>query len=69
MYDGYSIPADSLVIEDYEAPLGAPIYYSVLTLNADGTGSEYRTTDTVILDPGDPNYVWLTDPARPGVGL
>ncbi|MBQ1163675.1 hypothetical protein KBZ21_37385, partial [Streptomyces sp. A73] len=23
----------------------------------------------MILDPGDPNYVWLTDPARPGVGL
>ncbi|MBQ1164298.1 hypothetical protein KBZ21_40605, partial [Streptomyces sp. A73] len=54
---------------DYEAPLGAPISYSVLTINADGTGSEYRTTDTVILDPGDPNYVGLTDPARPGVGL
>ncbi|MFE9382390.1 hypothetical protein ACFYMO_04000 [Streptomyces sp. NPDC007025] len=69
LYDGYSIPADSLVIEDYEAPLGVPVYYVIETVAVDDSAHSHKITDTVTLTAGDPNYAWLTDPARPGVGL
>ncbi|MFF9559306.1 hypothetical protein ACF1DY_26245 [Streptomyces albus] len=70
LYDGTGlIDSDSLIIDDYEAPLGVPVYYRIETVWPDGTGREIRVTDTVTLDPGDPNYAWLTDPARPGIGL
>jgi len=70
LYDGtYVIPSDSLLIEDYEVPLGAPISYRMEAVWSDGTGRENRPSDAVTVAPGDINYAWLTDPARPGIGM
>ncbi|MGY1439638.1 hypothetical protein [Streptomyces reniochalinae] len=71
LYDGtYVIPSDSLIIEDYEAPLGVPVYYRIERVWPGSSEKSTRITDPPItLDPGDPNLAWLTDPARPGIGL
>lgn len=54
------------LVTDYEAPLGVPFSYRVEFYNAaTGALAGYRTTSTYTLDPGDANYVWLKDPARP----
>lgn len=71
LLQGTVIASDSMVIEDYEAPLGGPVSYQVTTTNSDGlTGVTYRSLDVpVTLDPGDTNYVWLKDPSRPQANL
>jgi hypothetical protein len=57
---------DTMVIVDYEAPLGVPFSYRAEFYSATtGQLKEWRTTLTVTLDPGDPNYAWLKDPSRP----
>ena len=67
LYDRVPIPADELIIEDYEAPLGVPITYWVETYSAStGDLTERRQTNPpVVLDPGDPSECWLKDPANP----
>lgn len=67
LYDRVPIDSDELIVEDYEAPLGVPITYWVETYSAStGALTERRQTDPpVVLDPGDPNGVWLKDPANP----
>jgi hypothetical protein len=70
LYDGtFVVPGDSMLIEDYEAPLGVEVYYRTVTVWSDGTGVENRTSLPVTVDAPDVNYVWLTDPHRPGIGL
>lgn len=65
-----AITADSMVIEDYEAPLGVPVRYRIEMTDSDGlSGPEDRDSETVTLDPGDRNYVWLKDPAQPQLNL
>lgn len=60
-------PTDgTYIVTDYEAPLGVPFSYRIEFYNAStGALAGYRITGTYTLDPGDPNYVWLKDPARP----
>ncbi|KOU41251.1 hypothetical protein ADK55_29090 [Streptomyces sp. WM4235] len=65
LIDGDVIAADQLVIEDAEAPLGVPVYYYVEILPPGGTTPESRTSATVTITAGDPNYAWLKDPGRP----
>lgn len=70
LYDGtYAIPSDSLVIEDYEVPLGVEVFYRAEMRSADGASLGHRTSDPVTVTAGDANYAWLTDPHRPGKGL
>ncbi|MFG2352574.1 hypothetical protein [Streptomyces sp. NPDC048521] len=57
---------DTAIVTDYEAPLGVPFSYRLEFYSATtGLLTEYRLTSTVTLDPGDANYAWLKDPARP----
>lgn len=64
LIEAATLTSDVLVIEDYEAPLGVPVYYyAEMKSGAAVTGS--RTTDTVTLTPGDSNYSWLKDPGNP----
>jgi len=70
LYDGtYPIPSDSLLIEDYEAPLGVPVYYRMESVEPGSTSVERRDSDTVTVEHEDANWAWLTDPGRPGIGL
>lgn len=65
LIQGQVIASDTLVIEDYEAPLGLEVYYVTETRDDLGAVVETRTTDTVTLDPGDIQYAWLKDPGNP----
>lgn len=57
---------DTAIVTDYEAPLGVPFSYRIeFYSTTTGLLIEWRTTTTVTLDPGDPGYAWLKDPARP----
>ncbi|MFF4848800.1 hypothetical protein [Streptomyces sp. NPDC001194] len=60
-----AIAADQVVIEDAEAPLGVSVTYYVEIAASVGATPETRTSDSVTLDPGDPQYAWLKDPGRP----
>lgn len=61
---------DTLIVTDYEAPLGVAFSYRVEFYDSTtGALTGYRTTGTYILDPGDANYVWLKDPLRPLVNM
>lgn len=64
-------PTDDIaIVTDYEAPLGVPYSYRVeFYSTTTGLLTEYRLTSTVTIDAGDPNYVWLKDPARPSLNL
>lgn len=60
-------PTDTVfIVTDYEAPLGVPFSYRIeFYSTSTGMLTEFRTSDTVTLDPGDANYSWLKDPLRP----
>ncbi|KOT94552.1 hypothetical protein ADK70_12360 [Streptomyces rimosus subsp. pseudoverticillatus] len=60
-----TITSDLMVIEDYEAPLGVPVAYRIEIVPAAGGGIQIRTTETVTIDPGDPQEAWLKDPGQP----
>ncbi|MGW5197373.1 hypothetical protein [Streptomyces spiralis] len=66
LLDQVAAADDTLIVTDYEAPLGIPFSYRIEFYSAStGLLTEFRTTTTVTLDPGDPNYAWLKDPLRP----
>lgn len=65
LIDKAAATSDVLVIEDYEAPLGVPVYYVSESRNTSGVVTASRTTDTVTIDPGDYNEAWLKDPGNP----
>jgi hypothetical protein len=65
LIDKSATTSDVLVIEDYEAPLGVPVYYVSESRNGSGVVTATRTTDTVTIDPGDYNEAWLKDPGNP----
>jgi hypothetical protein len=68
LINGAALLSDVLVIEDYEAPIGVPVYYySETRIGAASTGS--RTSDTVTLTAGDLNLCWIKDPGNPGRNL
>lgn len=60
-----TIASDLMVIEDYEAPLGVPVAYRIEIVPVAGGGIQIRTTETVVIDPGDPQEAWLKDPGQP----
>jgi hypothetical protein len=59
------ITTTELVIEDYEAPLGVPVYYIGETRDSNGTLIATNTSGTVTIDAGDPQYCWLKDLVNP----
>jgi hypothetical protein len=65
LIDGDTLASDVLVIEDYEAPLGAPVSYYAETKNASGGVVATRASDTVTLAVGNAQYGWLKDPGNP----
>lgn len=65
LLDATALTSDVLVIEDYEAPLGVPVYYYAEARNSSGVLTASRQTTTVTLAAGDPQYAWLKDPAHP----
>jgi hypothetical protein len=61
---------DTLIVTDYEAPLGVAFSYRVEFYDSTtGALTGFRTTGSYTLDPGDPNYAWLKDPLRPLVNM
>ncbi|MDQ0791957.1 hypothetical protein [Streptomyces sp. B1I3] len=70
LLDNVPVSAETLVVEDYEAPLGVPVSYRLEMY--DGTTGVYTgstSTTSVTIDPGDRNYSWLKDPARPQLNV
>ncbi|WP_018385250.1 hypothetical protein [Wenjunlia vitaminophila] len=68
--DHMLIPSDTIVIEDYEAPLGVPLTYVTELWNVDGSAGGSRTSvPPVTLEPGDANTTWLKDPSRPQLNM
>lgn len=65
LIDQAAVTSDVLVIEDYEAPLGVAVYYYSESRNTSNILTATRETDTVTLDPGDPNEIWIKDPGNP----
>ncbi|MEO3976297.1 hypothetical protein [Streptomyces sp. CAU 1734] len=66
LYDGtVPITSDTLICEDYEAPLGVPVHYEAEIADPAGGPSETRTTDTVTIPHDDVNAGWIKDPANP----
>lgn len=65
LIDSQLVTSEVMVIEDYEAPLGVPFYYSAEARNASNVVVSNRGSDYVTLDPGDINYCWLKDPGNP----
>lgn len=65
LLDGVAITSDILVVEDYEAPLGVPVYYYAETRDSGGTLDGTRTSSTVTITAPTVNYAWLKDPGQP----
>jgi len=55
----------TLVIRDFEAPIGVPLTYTVTTWNAATPGTTDTGTVTVTIPDGGCDDTWLTDLARP----
>lgn len=63
---GLALASDEIVFEDYEAPLGVPLYYRLETYDPataalSGTGA----SSTVTLSLPDPSECWIKDPLQP----
>ncbi|MEV4424074.1 hypothetical protein AB0K23_01595 [Streptomyces sp. NPDC049602] len=58
---------DPIVVEDYEAPMGVPLWYEYETYLVGGTtpSATGRSTGKITIPAGDPNEAWLKDPAQP----
>ncbi|MFJ4637620.1 hypothetical protein ACIP69_18600 [Streptomyces hygroscopicus] len=65
LYFQTPITADTVVIEDYEAPLGVAVSYYAEMLTVGAQFPDSRTTGSVTLAPGDRNECWLKDPGQP----
>ncbi|WP_331731674.1 hypothetical protein OG298_45515 (plasmid) [Streptomyces sp. NBC_01005] len=66
LYDGtVVITSDLAVIEDYEAPLGVPVYYIVDIIDATTGAVESRTSSQATIPHQDRNWAWLKDPGNP----
>ncbi|MEN2423000.1 hypothetical protein AABB02_33430 [Streptomyces rimosus] len=65
LLDRFPLPSDLLTVEDYEAPLGTALRYLVELRDGQGSLMSTRTSDTVMLTAGDPEYAWLKDPGAP----
>lgn len=66
LIDHSPITAETLIVEDYEAPLGAPFHYTYETYDATtGAVNGTDTWESVTIPAGDLNLVWLKDPGNP----
>jgi len=65
LLDRAPITSDLMVIEDYEAPLGVPVFYRIELWPAGATTPATRTSETVTIAVGDPDEAWLKDPGNP----
>ncbi|MFE6126814.1 hypothetical protein ACFQ6Q_00855 [Streptomyces sp. NPDC056437] len=65
LINGELVTAAVVVIEDYEAPLGVPVYYYAEAKNTSNVIVASRASATVTLDAGDPQYGRLKDPGNP----
>lgn len=65
LIDHQVIVSDLMVIEDHEAPIGVPVYYSIEIYNAAGALASTRTSGTVTVTLADINLAWLKDPGNP----
>ncbi|MFF6985590.1 hypothetical protein [Streptomyces sp. NPDC010273] len=66
LIDQTAVTSDQFHVEDYEAPLGVPVYYQAeIRSMTTGKVTNYRTTATVTLDAGSPLLVWLKDVIEP----
>lgn len=66
LLSGAAVTGESMVIEDYEAPLGVEVSYWLVILKPDGV-SVRRTGDLggVTIPFADINWCWLKDPGHP----
>lgn len=64
LIDGVTVTSETLVIEDYEAPLGVAVrWYAEVR---DGTDlTQTRAAGPVTLVPADPATCWIKDPGNP----
>ncbi|NED75414.1 hypothetical protein G3I51_24430 [Streptomyces sp. SID9944] len=60
-----AVVTDLMVIEDHEAPLNVPVYYSIELYSTSGTIASTRSSATVTVTLDDINTAWLKDPANP----
>jgi hypothetical protein len=66
LLDKTPITADTLAIEDNEAPMETQVSYRVEMWASDGLSSySTRTSDTITIHLADANECWLKDPGRP----
>jgi hypothetical protein len=65
LLDGAPLTSDTILIEDYEAPLGVPVYYYAEARDSTGALVSSRSTAALTLDPGSVQYAWLKDPGQP----
>ncbi|MEU9470415.1 hypothetical protein AB0D78_28125 [Streptomyces avermitilis] len=66
LIDRMAVTSDTYIVTDYEAPLGVPYSYRVeFYSSTTGAITGWRTTSSLTIDPGDGEYTWLKDPARP----
>ncbi|MGW5173105.1 hypothetical protein ACWERY_01905 [Streptomyces sp. NPDC004082] len=59
------IDSDLMVIEDHEAPLGAPVSYHIYQYPPGSLIAGTRVSGTVTLDLADAQEAWLKDPGNP----
>ncbi|WP_406501968.1 hypothetical protein OHA04_37680 [Streptomyces sp. NBC_01590] len=59
------VTSDTMVVEDYEAPLAVPISYTIELIDATTGAVETRTSPVATVPHTDINEVWLKDPANP----
>lgn len=66
LYDGTEvITTDTMVIEDYEAPLGTPFSYLVELVNPADLTVDSRASGSLTIPHDDINVAWLKDPGYP----
>ncbi|TXS22382.1 hypothetical protein EAO70_05845 [Streptomyces sp. adm13(2018)] len=65
LISGVAVTSTTVVVEDYEAPLGVPVYYYMEALAPGATLAANRTSSTVTISLADSNECWLKDPGNP----
>ncbi|MEU9333120.1 hypothetical protein AB0D49_08140 [Streptomyces sp. NPDC048290] len=65
LLDRVPTASDLMIIEDHEAPIGAPFSYRVQIREGDGTLVSDRSSEAVALTLADTSEAWLKDPGNP----
>ncbi|PWG13887.1 hypothetical protein DF268_08420 [Streptomyces sp. V2] len=64
LIDGLVWTAETLVVEDYEAPLTVPVSYYA-EVRSGGVVTQTRLAGPITVPHDDPNMAWLRDPGNP----